>query len=97
MFKTTRKKARTLILNFANKYAGKEIETDKLNDKDLYSASLAECYLRIDALLGYDSDVCTTLDRAIEYAERQKAENYKTFKADHKIISILAEGEHVDA
>lgn len=97
MFKTTRKKAVSLILNFSNKYAGKEIETDKLTDTELYSAALAECYLRIDALLGYDSDVNVTLDRAIDYADRQKAEDYRTFKADHKVIKILEEGEYIDA
>lgn len=85
-----RKQAQKRILAFAKKYEGKEIFADTLNSKDLYNLVLADTYLTVDALLGYDADVNHILDRAIENAEKQKQDNYKTYIADNKEpITIL--------
>lgn len=87
MTKFELERARKQIINFTTKYAGKEIEVDKLNDKELYSFILTDTYLKIDALLGYDSDVSMTLTRASEKAEQHKRDNFVTYRADHKGVA----------
>ena len=93
----TRIKARNRIIKFANKYAGQEIEVNKLNDKELYDFILTDTYLNVDALLGYDSDVCTTLDRAIEKANQHKSDGYVQYRKDNANYKteFLAEGERL--
>lgn len=93
----SRQKARKLIVAFANKYAGKEVSVNELNDKELYSFILTDTYLNIDAMLGYDSDVCRILDRAIEKAESCKQDNYTKYRADYGNYKtqFLAENERL--
>ena len=87
--------AQKRILNFANKYSGKEIKVEQLNNRELYDLALTEAYLRIDAVLGYDGDVAHILTRAIDYADHHKADKFKKFKSEHKTMRILEEGERV--
>ena len=93
----TRKKAQKKIIAFANKYAGKEIKVNELDNKELYDFILTNTYLNIDALLGYDSDVCTTLDKAIAKAESCKKDKYVKYRAENNEYKtqFLAEGERL--
>lgn len=90
-------KARKKIIAFANKYAGKEIEVNKLNDREMYDFILTNTYLNIDALLGYDSDVATTLDRAIAKAEQNKKDGFTKYRIENAGFKtmFLAEGERL--
>lgn len=87
----SRKKAQQRIIGFTKKYEGKDIEVRKLNNRDRYDLALTVAYLNIDALLGYDSDVAHTLDRAIEYADKEKQkDNLDSFIAEQdEIIRII--------
>lgn len=80
MFKTTRKQAQKIILDFSKKYEGKEIVIAELSKKELYAFILTDTYLHVDHFL---KDVNVSLDRAIERADYFKAENYKTYLADN--------------
>lgn len=86
-----RKQARKRIINFAKKHEGETFKVTQLSKQELYDYILADTYLQIDAMLGYDSDVNIILDRAIENAERHKRDDYKTFIADNenKELQIL--------
>lgn len=79
-----RKQARKRILSFAQKHEGVTFDVATMNEKDMYDYILADTYLMIDAMLGYDADVNIILDRAIENAEKHKRDNFKTFIADNK-------------
>jgi len=81
MFKTTRKQAQKIILDFAKKYEGQDVKISNLNKKDLYAFILTDTYLAIDGMI---HDVNVSLDRAIERADYFKAENYTTYLADNK-------------
>lgn len=81
MLKTTRKQAQKIILDFAKKHEGQDVEIAKLNKKELYAFILTDTYLAIDGMI---HDVNVSLDRAIERADYFKAENYTTYLADNK-------------
>lgn len=80
----SRKKARDRIMKFAKKHEGQDIEIDQLKDKELYDFILADTYLKVDALLGYDADVNIILDRAIEKAEKNKNGGFVEFRNGNK-------------
>ena len=80
MFKTTRKQAQRIILDFSRKYEGREIVIAKLSKKELYAFILTDTYLHVDQFL---KDVNVSLDRAIERADYFKAENYVTYLTDN--------------
>jgi hypothetical protein len=81
MFKTTRKQAQRIILDFSRKYEGREIVIAELSKKELYAFILTDTYLHVDHFL---KDVNVSLDRAIERADYFKAENYVTYLLDNK-------------
>ena len=79
-----RKQAQKRIIEFAYKHEGETFDVATMNGNDMYDYILADTYLMIDAMLGYDADVNIILDRAIENAEKHKRDNFKTFIADNK-------------
>lgn len=80
----TREKTRQRILNFAFEHEGETFDATKMSKKDLYDYILADTYLTIDALLGYDSDVNIILDRALENAEKNKKDGFRTFIEENR-------------
>lgn len=81
-----KEKARTQIVKFCKKHGENEFKVSELNDAELYAYILADTYFNIDAMLGYDSDVNIILERAIENADRIKADGFDTYREANKDV-----------